>query len=181
MLISKPITAQSANLELIEQLYCDAFLPDARTPLKKLLHFAEKGTTRFLGWYDEDSLAGFSYTLCKDGLLFVAYLAVNGAVQSKGYGSRILQQLEEDNPHCALVLEVETTDGEHENSEQRARRTAFYLKNGFMHAGFKVLDTGITYDVLVKDGNCTPAQLAALYEYFSDPPEYPVSLPEFIA
>ena len=59
------------------------------------------------------------------------YFAVREELRGKGYGQRILTQLIEHYKGQTCVLDMESPTQVCENSDQRERRHAFYLRNGF--------------------------------------------------
>ncbi len=50
--------------------------------------------TEFLGFYDGNTLCGFTYLAHNSKIVFVMFLAVDKALRSKGYGSAILQDIQ---------------------------------------------------------------------------------------
>jgi ribosomal protein S18 acetylase RimI-like enzyme len=61
----------------------------------------------------------------------VLYLAVDGSLRGKGYGSRVLSQIKAEKPGQRTVLNIEPLDEKAPNAEQRRKRLAFYERNGF--------------------------------------------------
>lgn len=59
----------------------------------------------------------------------ILYLAVNDKIRSKGYGSRILQEIKGRAHSRSIVLNVEKPSVNAENNAQRISRIAFYEKN----------------------------------------------------
>lgn len=97
-----------------------------------------------------DAFCGMAYCAHSEQLLYVGYLAVDGQRRSQGCGSAILSQLRDENPGRHLVLEVEPMDPSAHNYKQRARRLAFYERNGFRPAGLRKREGGQEYSVLWK-------------------------------
>jgi GNAT superfamily N-acetyltransferase len=159
---TEPVTGASSNLQEVSELYIAAFPDDERDPLEVLLEAARKSPAQFLAYYDGDLFVGFTFAAQQKDLVFLDYLAVNIQAQSKGYGSRILQQLEAHHPGCRIALEIEERDDTAPNAVQRCRRFEFYKKNGYEYSGLKVLVCGITYEILVKNGSCTTDELIEL-------------------
>lgn len=81
-------------------------------------------------------------------MVFVLYLAVNDTIRSKGYGSAILTHIKNYFGEKAISLNVEPLDIEAENYTQRAKRIAFYMKNGFSDTHYMLEDRGDSYLIL---------------------------------
>ena len=64
-------------------------------------------------------------------MIFITYIAINDEIRSKGYGSKILTYLKENNPTLPISLNVEMLDDNASNKEQRIKRVVFYERNGF--------------------------------------------------
>ena len=92
---------------------------------------------KFSAYYENDLFVGILYTIENDDMLFVFYIAVNDIIQSKGYGSKLLQMLIEKYKNKPIALFVETLDPSADNYNQRVKRFAFYEKNGFFNTGVK--------------------------------------------
>ena len=69
-------------------------------------------------------------------------------------GQQILSMLIEEYKDCTNILDMESPDQVCENSEQRNRRCAFYLRNGFRKTGVGKSFEGIDYTILMM-GNGT--------------------------
>ena len=86
----------------------------------------------FTGYYDEsDAFCGFSYVICTDRIAFTLYLAVDTAIQSKGYGSEIMRLIMRKHAGREFVLCCEAENDDAENAVQRERRIQFYKRLGF--------------------------------------------------
>jgi len=155
MLEVKPITRHFNDLELVRELNKAEFPRNERMPIWMLLRMtkSKKGVVDFLAFYDDDLFIGFIslFTICD--LTYVALLAVNSKVQSKGYGSRILGYVKELYPDNRVTINIEVLDENAANSEQRKRRRAFYLKNGYESSGIILKMVGPALEVLISCGS----------------------------
>ncbi|MBS4796720.1 MAG: GNAT family N-acetyltransferase [Actinomyces sp. oral taxon 181] len=105
----------------------------------------------FTAYFDPEEPSGFcgvTFTIHSDDLLFVVFLATNPALRSRGYGTRILDQLKERFPGFAIALEIEPMTTDASNFHQRERRLAFYQRNGFVETGLYTDYEGDQYEVL---------------------------------
>jgi len=180
MLQALPITKDFSDITLVKDVYETSFLESERSPLPYLLRKAEKEFVNFLGFYDGDVFVGFVYAATKADLTFVFYLAVNPKAQSKGYGSKMLEHLERLYPANRMVLDIEAIDEAANNAQQRVKRKAFYLKNGYIPAGFHILEKGARYEVLVKKGSCTFSEYESILKLFSGRLRYFFTKPKII-
>lgn len=162
MLEAGPITKNHRDIDLVRTLYQASFPENERVPLWLLLQMAKKRCIDFLGFYDEGLFVGFMYVVTNEDLTLVLYLAVNDRIQSKGYGTRMLDHLEARCPGNRVILDIEEVNEASSNNEQRIKRRAFYVKNGFISAGFKVVERGVVCETLVKNGSCTPMEYEAV-------------------
>ncbi|WP_332372356.1 GNAT family N-acetyltransferase [Lactococcus cremoris] len=96
-------------------------------------------------YYQNDEFCGISYLVSYEEMIFVLYLAVNNQVQSKGYGSAILETLKEKFQDKNITLNIERLDPEADNYEQRVKRLKFYQKNGFYDTDYTITDRGETF------------------------------------
>lgn len=167
MLRTESVVEGTKAREEVKGLYTDVFPGHERIPFWLLMRRARLSSVEFLAYYDEDRFVGFTYLVRIDDLAYLFYLAVNPKIHSKGYGSRILQSLEDQHPDCRIGLDIEAVTASAENYEQRVKRRDFYLKNGYACSGHEMIDRDGTYEVMVKNGSCTTEELAAVQKLVS--------------
>ena len=180
MLRTERVSRGFADIDRIKDLYVTAFPANERMPLCFLLSKAKKDFVSFLAFYDEDAFVGFTYLAEHRDMTYVLYLAVNAQTRSKGYGTRILERIGSMYPGNRIILDIEPLDDAADNSEQRIKRRAFYLRNCFASAGFTMIDGSSEYEVLVKGGTCSQAECAAIFKRLSGPVLSPFVKPTFI-
>jgi GNAT superfamily N-acetyltransferase len=161
------ITRASSGIEEVRAVHRSVFPRDEQVPLWVLLWRSRREGIDFIKFSEGDAFVGYAYTITYLDLVYVFYLAVSPAVQSKGYGSRILHHIEEAHPKSRMVLEIEDPEQAAENSKQRQRRKAFYLMNGYTPVGLKTVEGDVIYEMLAKNGTCTAAEFTALMKRFS--------------
>ena len=151
----RQITAATAD-EKTKQLYEMAFPEDEQIPWDDLMRLIEEMPLDFTAYYDGETFIGFtivyprksfnrrtkqgqsgtcsSYALQGGGrpkVNWYWYFAVQEELRGKGYGQQILTLLIEKYKGQTCVLDMESPTQVCENIEQRRRRHAFYLRNGF--------------------------------------------------
>ncbi len=156
-LTEKSLSKKLPNYQEICDFMKRVFPKEELLPMWLIRLLTLKKNYDFNVYYDEDLFVGILFTIESGDTLFVFYIAVNDAIHSKGYGSKLLQVLFEKYPQKAITLFIETMDDvSAENYEQRVKRLAFYERNGFVHthisAGFKtpfvdILSTDKEYDM----------------------------------
>ena len=148
--------------EDIRRLYETAFPKEEQIPWKDLMRLMKTMSLDFIVYYedcdtftDESTAAGSSRLL---GLTIVYprpqfnwfwYFAVPEELRGQGIGQRILTQLIERYKGKSNILDMESPEQICENSEQRKRRHAFYLRNGFRDTGVGKSFKGIDYTIMM--------------------------------
>ena len=127
---TRQITASNAD-EQIRELYETAFPAGEQIPWDDLMRLVGEMPLDFTAYYDGDTFIGFTIVYPRKSFNWYWYFAVRDKLRGKGYGQRILTQLIEHYKGQTCVLDMESPTQVCENSEQRKRRHAFYLRNGF--------------------------------------------------
>lgn len=176
---TRPITKKSPYLKTIKNLYTRAFPPAEMTPFFLLLRRTKKKNVDFLAFFDNEIVVGFVYLITQRDLTLISYLAVADTLHSQGYGSQILAYVEEIYPQQRIILSIEQVPSDAAPDDLRLRRKRFYQKNGYQAAGFYVKEYGVDYELLVKNGSCSPAEYLELMKKYIGPflrPIYKVPL-----
>ena len=140
----------------IRGLYNEAFPKEEQIPYEDLMLLMEKMSLDFTVYYDEDKFVGFTIVYPRKSFNWVWYFAVREELRGKGYGQQILSKLIARYKDSANILDMESPLQVCENLEQRKRRHAFYLRNGFRDTGVGKSFDGIDYTILMMgDGNFT--------------------------
>ena len=127
----RKITAANAD-EQLKELYQTAFPENEQIPWDDLMRLVEEMHLDFTAYYDGDTLIGFTIVYPRPSFNWYWYFAVREELRGKGLGQQILTQLIEKYKGQSCVLDMESPE-QHpcSNPEQRQRRRAFYLRNGF--------------------------------------------------
>lgn len=143
--INKSKTAR----QLVRRLYFSAFPLAERTPFVYLQYRTKHKCADCFAVYDKEQFVGLVYNVYYKDLVYVFYLAVNENCRDKGYGSKILREIQQRFKEKRLILSIEEVNPDSANYEQRKRRKAFYEKNGFHDSGVRVTELGVIYEVLI--------------------------------
>ncbi len=161
--------ATAQDTRLVKSLFYKAFPKEERPPFFMLRRCLKKGNARLLVLRDGDTFEGFVYTLAHGDLLYIFFLAVAEGRRGRGYGTALLTLLKETFPNHRLFLAREDLDPTAENYEERLRRHAFYLKNGFVDWPLSIKEGSVIYDVMGVGEAVTPTEYAALITPFCSP------------
>ncbi|KXT78920.1 hypothetical protein STRDD13_00350 [Streptococcus sp. DD13] len=112
-------------------MYLRSFPAHERLPYFPLVVNSWRKIANFYAYYNHEEFVGFAYVLSTTEAYFILFLAVNDLVHSKGYGSKILQDLRQDAGKRPIMLAIEPMNEEAANRTQRKKRLAFYERNGF--------------------------------------------------
>ena len=132
---SRDVTRRLPQYREVIDLYRRAFPSEERIPLWHMRLMSLRRDVRLRAWLDDGALVGLTYTVSRPTMLWLFYFAVNDAVRSRGYGSRILSHLRQEAEGRTIVLEIEPLDDGAPNIEQRRRRRALYERTGFTTTG----------------------------------------------
>lgn len=148
MINTKVVTKKLNEFNKIEYLLKNAFPKVEQMNTTYLLLMAKRKAINFLAFYDDDLFIGFSYFIKTKDMIFITYIAINDEIRSKGYGSKILTYLKENNPTLPISLNVEMLDDNASNKEQRIKRIKFYERNGFKLLENKVSNGKDTFSIM---------------------------------
>lgn len=161
------VTRKSGGFRQIRALYHTAFPREERVPFPVLMACSRSRTVDFWAFYTEGRFCGLAYLVKGGALVALMYLAVVPPLRSKGYGGRILSDLCAHYAGQTVALDIEQILPEAENAQQRRRRRAFYLKNGFYSSGYGHSIRGVAYEILVRGRAFTPEKYAEIFRKFS--------------
>ena len=139
---------KAPNPREIKTLYQTAFPKEELLPWWVVRLLTVQKCANLTGYYQKESLAGFTFTATAGDILFVLFFAVEEGKRGMGLGSEILNYLKETNPGKTIVLNVEPILETAQNNDQRIRRMAFYQKNGFYDTGYYIREVGGVFRVL---------------------------------
>lgn len=145
---AKAVMCGSPLYREVIDLYRRAFPKEEQTPLWHMRLMSLLPGVALRAWRDGEALAGLTFTVESRTMVWLFYLAVNDAVRSRGYGSRILAQVRREAAGRPVVLEIEPVEAGAPNPDQRRRRLAFYERNGFTPAGCTIHEGAQRYTLL---------------------------------
>lgn len=152
----------------VKEIYTSSFAKEDRMPFWLMLITAKTKSTDFLSFYDNDTLCGFVYMATFDNLTFVMFFAVDENNRSKGYGSRILEQIQSRYPDNKIVLTIERCVEDAANIEQRLRRKKFYINNGYTDTSYLVELAKKPQEVLIKNGEFDSDEFILFFKKYSN-------------
>ena len=132
----------------IRKLYMSAFPSCERKPLSVIRYKQHKKAADVWVVEDEGEFVGLAITMNGLDLVLLDYFAIDDFKRGKGYGSKALKLLQETYADYRFFLEIERTDVEAENIEERKRRKSFYLQNGMMELKVHAVLFGVEMELL---------------------------------
>lgn len=127
-------------------LYMRAFPREERLPWWILCLNSRREGIDLTAFLDGETFCGFTASVTVGSLHFLLFFAVEDPYRCMGYGSAILQKLQDE--FETLVLNVEPLLPDAPNLSQRERRFAFYRRNGLIDTGYHVWEVGGKFRVL---------------------------------
>ena len=160
--------AASYEQNALRRLYLDAFPRAERKPFRLLCRQARRGRMELLTLRGEaGEPLGLAVTMLHESLVLLDYFAVAPAARGGGIGGEALGLLRERYAGRRFFLEIEALgepDTPPEQETLRARRKAFYLRNGMRAPGVRACIFGQRMDLLTADGlPVTAAEYRAVY------------------
>ncbi len=153
------------DVRFVKALYKEAFPPEERAPFFMIKNRYKRGKANMLIARLSDKPIGLAYLVEYGEIVYLFFFAVAAEERGKGYGGEILKAVIEKTRGKKLFLAREQIDGNTENNAQRISRRAFYLRNGFCDAPFKIKEAGVVYDGMTFGGcDISPEEYRALVE-----------------
>ena len=148
----------------IRLLYRRAFPRYERKPFSMIRSMHKKGRTDV--WLAEQGrrFAGLAITINSEDVILLDYLAVHEKRRDKGVGSAMLQGLLALYEGRGLFVEIEATDHD-DPTGIKARRKAFYLRNGLSDMHVVVMLFGVRMELLGR--SCT-LDFNAYHDFYRD-------------
>lgn len=135
----------------VKEMYHSSFSKEDRMPFALMVLMSYLWNTEFLAFYD-DELCGFVYMATISKQTFVMFIAVKENLQSKGYGSRMLEIIQKMHAHNKIIISIEPYDENAKDIENRVKRKLFYLRNGYFETGY-LMKLGVKkQEILIKNG-----------------------------
>lgn len=158
------------NLEKIKNLYLTAFPKNERKPFDLISEKCDSGSMKIIAIQnDNNDFLGLAITILYDDMVLLDYFAIAPESRGKNIGSTTLKQLFERYKNKRFILEIENTEVECNNLQERKRRKAFYIRNGMSVMPFKVNLIGVEMEVLTHNCEVTYEEYYSIYENtFSD-------------
>ena len=156
------------NARAVKSIYLEAFPKEERMPFWTMRLLDKLPATQLLAFYDGAVLCGFAYLGVEGDVVFLMFLAVDQTLRSRGYGSAILQVLRERYPRHRHVVSIEMCSQNAPNRDQRLRRKAFYLNNGYEETGWQITLSKVPQEVLAANGEFDPQELQRFFQKYSN-------------
>ena len=133
----------------VRSLYESAFPKEEQIPWADLMRLMKTMSLDFAVYSEDGNLVGLTIVYPRPQFNWFWYFAVPETLRGNGIGQRILSQLLEKYKGQSNILDMESPEQVCENSVQRKRRHAFYLRNGFRDTGVGKSFKDIDYTIMM--------------------------------
>lgn len=157
----------------VKNIYTDSFSKNERMPFLIMVAMSKLWNTDFLAFYDKDTLCGFIYLAYNRNIVFVMFLAVDKMLRSKGYGSAILQEIQNKYPDKKIIVSIEPCDKNAPDIDLRTRRKDFYLQNGYKETGYMIKLAGVVQEIIICNGEFDKKQFRTFFALYSNGTMWP--------
>ena len=148
----------------LKHLYEHAFPSEERPPLSMLL---EMSNSSMYAVEDNGEFVGLVSTVNYSDLVYIFFLAVKKRYRHKGYGTRILKDINVKYADKRIFLLAEDPDIPSDNQEERNNRIKFYNHNGMKVTGNKVTEYGVDYIFLSNGKDVSKEDFLKVMEYIT--------------
>lgn len=132
----------------IKKLYRSAFPSCERKPLAIIRYKQFKKAADVWMIEEKCDFVGFAITMNGTDMVLLDYFAIDDEYRGMGYGSKALKLLQKRYEDYRFFLEIERTDVEADNLEERKRRKAFYLQNDMEELNVYAILFGVEMELL---------------------------------
>ena len=158
------------RLSDIKNLYLRAFPAAERKPFYMIRKIQSEGSMEILSIEsDAGDFLGLAITILYKDIVLLDYFAVDDSQRNNGTGSSALRLLFERYSGKRFLLEIEAPDIPSENTPERIRRKAFYLRNGMTVMPFRVNLFGIEMEILTNGPQVTFDEYHAIFTNLFSP------------
>lgn len=146
----------------VKYLYEHAFPIEERPPFNMLMSCDNQDTYEIS---EEDNFIGLITTVNYEDLLYIFFLAIRKKYRRHGYGTKILNEIMNNNKDKRIYLLAEDPDIESDNKVERNNRISFYKKNGLYSTNVKIKEYGCDYVVLSNNKKVTKTDFLMTMRY----------------
>ena len=133
----------------IGALYREAFPRNERKPLRIIRKNQKLGKGDVWYFREDGKFVGIATSVkAATGPVLIDYFAVVGSGRSKGYGGQMLETIMEHYRDRGILGEIEISDENSDNNDQRKRRKQFYLRHGIVPQNIRVELFGVEMELM---------------------------------
>lgn len=160
----------SKYFDVIKNLYLISFPKIERKPINLILEKCNDGSMEInIIQNDYGDFLGFAIMIIHNDIVLLDYFVIAPEHRGLNIGSYALKMLFEKYKDKRFILEIENTDIECDNMEERVRRKAFYIRNGMKVMPYKINLIGVEMEVLTHDCVVSYEEYYSIYKNtFSD-------------
>lgn len=136
-------------------LYEEAFPKEEQKSVEIMELLKDQGKMEIYAIEDQGEFIGLAMNMIWGDMGLLDYFAIAENKRNGGYGSRCIRLLLEEFKDRKYIFEIEKQDEQAENSADRKRRKAFYLRNGLKETGVFANVYQVDFELLTPDGDLT--------------------------
>lgn len=156
------IPAVPDEIKKIKKLYREAFPARERKPFSLFVRLRKAGKGEIFAVRRNGDFAGMIITADCGGAVLLDYFAILPEMRGGGVGSAALAALAMTYSGRRLFLMAEERDPSALNAEEREKRVAFYIRNGYAAPGAVIIEFGNRYELLTLGGDVGRDEYLAL-------------------
>lgn len=141
------------DMEKVVNLNNSAFPEDERMDIELFVKRSKTHQVEFYAVYKDGVFVGFFNLMIYKSIAYVMFLAVEENMRNLGLGTEILKLIAKKYSEYQIVLDLEVQDENAQNSIQRQKRKAFYLRNKFVETGYILEYDDVKLELLCFNSN----------------------------
>ncbi len=168
MQLQSKITFQ--NMQKLKRLYLNTFPLCERKPWGLIRQKCRQGFMEVLCIEDDaGAFLGLAIMILYKNIALLDYFAIAPECRGQGIGAEVLQALRQKYTDRTLLLEIENPDVPADNTAERVRRKAFYLRQGMQMMPYRVMLFGVEMHILTFDRAVEFSEYRAIFEEVFSP------------
>ena len=138
--------AYKSEYAAIKKIYLESFPLVERKPLALIKYKVKKGSAQILCLKADKQVCGLIITAQHNDIMLVDYFAIDAKFRNKGIGTEAIKEfLKVYSEQYRVFLEIEKPDT---SDVLKARRKAFYMRNGLSCSGTEISLFGVPMELL---------------------------------
>lgn len=139
--------------EKVKEIYFSSFVKKERMSFILMQVMSLLWNTDFYVYYEDKKVVGFIYSAHLLKQTFIMFFAVDEKLRSKGYGSKIIDDIANAHPNNKVIVSIEPCIDGTSNYYICCKRKEFYQRNGFNETDYYMKIAGIKQEIMIRNGS----------------------------